>query len=622
MNFGFVRVAAATPEICVADCDKNSDEIIKLINEADEIGASLVAFPELCVTGYTCGDLFLQKTLLDGAKKALVKIVKATAKLNIIAVMGMPLSAGSNLYNCGVVICKGRVICAIPKVNIPNYSEFYEMRHFAPAGENLSTYTFIEGIGKIELVTKAVFTNDALSDFTFGVEVCEDLWVPCSPSTQLALNGANIIVNLAASNEIIGKPEYRRALIEITSAKLKCGYIFANAGLDESSSDMVFSGTNIIAENGVTIAQAVKYTTGIIYADIDVERISGERRGMTTYSTSENYKKYAFEVGEKNFKISRSFSKTPFVPNNRVDIKKRCDEIVSIQIIGLATRLRHLGIEKIVIGLSDNLNSILALIVTVYAFDSLGIPRSNINALSMHCVNPDIEMLAKAYNLAYKKINIEKVKCKLDNLNLSCENFQKACFSQMLIECAFEKNALIVSAEDLSELALECTACNSGYINIYAVNGCVPKTLVEHMIAYEAEKTINVISELLLNILNKSVTSEFIVSTRNGNSQITKGVSIPYDISDFFLYYFVRYGFAPTKILYLASLSFENVYSPKDIKKWIIVFFKRFFSQQCKRAGMPDCPKVGSVALSPKGDLRIPSDVTVSLWLNELNMDL
>lgn len=636
MNFGFVRVAAATPEIRVADCEHNANEIIKLIKEADKNNVSLVVFPELCITGYTCGDLFLQRTLLNGAKSALRKIVEETANIDIVSVVGMPLASQGNLYNCGVVINNGKVICAVPKINIPNYSEFYEMRHFTPATNETYCTVKIDGIGEIDIVANAVFESKQLEDFTFGVEVCEDLWVPLSPSFFMTQNGANIIVNLSASDEVIGKPAYRRSLIEMTSAKLVCGYVFADAGLGESTTDMVFSGNNLIAENGVTLEQAQRYTTGIVYADIDVEKLSSERQRMTTYkSSNNNFMNYtfSFETGAKDFTLSRRFSKTPFVPTTKEDIDERCSEILSIQTVGLATRLKNTGIKNVVVGLSGGLDSTLALIVSVRAFDMLKIPRKNIIAVTMPCfgttkrTKSNAQRLAESYGISFEDIDISKavnqhfVDINHDSsvMNVTYENAQARERTQVLMDIANKNNGLVIGTGDLSELALGWATYNGDHMSMYAVNASVPKTLVRYLTAYEAEKSVGKLKETLLDILDTPVSPELLPPKDGEISQKTENLVGPYELHDFFLYYFVRFGFTPAKIYYIATLTFKGVYNNETIMKWLKTFVKRFFMQQFKRSCLPDAPKVGSVTLSPRGDFRMPSDASVSMWLKQLD---
>lgn len=633
MNLGFVRVAAATPEICVADCQHNKNEIIRLIKEANGNGASLVVFPELCITGYTCGDLFLQKTLAEGAKQAVTDIVKATADLDIVSVVGLPVAVGGSLYNCGAVICKGKIICLVPKINIPNYSEFYEMRHFTPAENNMCQRVGFGELGEVDLATDVVFQSTEFSDFTFGVEICEDLWVSSSPSANLTTGGANIIANLSASDEVIGKPTYRKSLIEITSASLICGYVFADAGLGESTTDMVFSGNNLIAENGVTLQQAQRYTTGVIYGDIDVEKLSGERRRMTTYTTHTGCRKYSFSVGAKEFKLNRSFPKTPFVPSSKADISQRCQDILAIQSVGLATRLKHTGIKNAVIGLSGGLDSTLALIVTVHAFDRLKLDRKGITAVTMPCfgttkrTKSNAEKLAEAYGVSFKEVNItEAVNRHFADIDhnssvtdVTYENSQARERTQVLMDIANQKNGLVIGTGDLSELALGWATYNGDHMSMYAVNASVPKTLVRYLTAYEAESSDGELKKVLQDVLDTPVSPELLPPTNGEISQKTEDLVGPYELHDFFLYYFVRFGFTPVKIFYMAQQTFEGAYTPQTILKWLKVFVRHFFMQQFKRSCLPDGPKVGSVTLSPRGDFRMPSDASAALWQQQLD---
>lgn len=589
--------------------------------------------PELCITGYTCGDLFLQKTLAEGAKQAVTDIVKATADLDIVSVVGLPVAVGGSLYNCGAVICKGKIICLVPKINIPNYSEFYEMRHFTPAENNMCQRVGFGELGEVDLATDVVFQSTEFSDFTFGVEICEDLWVSSSPSANLTTGGANIIANLSASDEVIGKPVYRKSLIEITSASLICGYVFADAGLGESTTDMVFSGNNLIAENGVTLQQAQRYTTGVIYGDIDVEKLSGERRRMTTYKTHTGCRKYSFSVGAKEFKLSRSFPKTPFVPSSKADISQRCQDILAIQSVGLATRLKHTGIKNAVIGLSGGLDSTLALIVTVHAFDRLKLDRKGITAVTMPCfgttkrTKSNAEKLAEAYGVSFKEVNItEAVKRHFADIDhnssvtdVTYENSQARERTQVLMDIANQKNGLVIGTGDLSELALGWATYNGDHMSMYAVNASVPKTLVRYLTAYEAESCDGELKKVLQDVLDTPVSPELLPPTNGEISQKTEDLVGPYELHDFFLYYFVRFGFTPVKIFYMAQQTFEGAYTPQTILKWLKVFVRRFFMQQFKRSCLPDGPKVGSVTLSPRGDFRMPSDASAALWQQQLD---
>lgn len=628
MNDGFIRVASATPEIRVGDCTTNKNNIIAQIKEAAENNASVVLFPELCITGYTCGDLFLQKLLLDNAVKAVADIAEAVKCLDIIAVVGTPVACSGVLYNCGAVLYKGDILALVPKMNIPAYSEFYEMRHFQRGKD-----TTININGKIvPILTNAVFECENIPDFKFGIEVCEDLWVGSSPSVKLAENGALMIFNLSASDEVIGKPEYRQKLIEIQSAKLIAAYIYADAGMGESTTDMVFSGNNIIAENGTVLAEAQRFTTGVIYADVDLHRLQGERRRSNTFTSSYNADYVKFAMEKKNIILNRKFRKTPFVPSVKSDVDKRCKEIISIQSAGLATRLKHTGIKTAVIGLSGGLDSTLALIVTVHAFDMLSLDRKNITAVTMPCfgttkrTKSNAEKLAEAYGVSFRDIDISKVveihfadiNHDPNTMNVTYENSQARERTQVLMDIANQVNGLVIGTGDLSELALGWATYNGDHMSMYAVNASVPKTLVRYITAYEAQKSEGTLNKVLNDILATPVSPELLPPKDGVISQKTEELVGPYELHDFFLYYFVRFNYPPAKIYRIAKIAFKDDYEDSVIKKWLTVFVKRFFSQQFKRSCLPDGPKVGTVTLSPRSDFRMPSDASVNMWLKDL----
>lgn len=631
MKDGFIKVAAATPEIRVADCSQNTQAIITQIEKAAQKGASLISFPELCITGYTCADLFLQRTLLDSAEQALAQIVDKTAALDIVSVVGLPVRCANALYNCAAVVYHGEIMGLVPKKNIPVYSEFYESRHFS-AGEDAAEAVICGR--KVELNPNLLFRCKSLPDFVLGVEVCEDLWVPSSPSNNLAENGATVLVNLSASNETIGKPQYRRMLVQMQSAKLACAYLFADAGFGESTTDLIFSGHDIIAENGVVLTESKRYETGIAYADIDLQRLSGERRRLTTFPSKHEskFKTVEFELPLKETKLTRKFDKNPFVPSSTSEIKQRCMEILTIQATGLRTRLKHTGIKKAVLGLSGGLDSTLALIVTVHAFDLLGIDRKSITAVTMPCFGTtkrtmsNAQLLAQAYGVTFREVDItETVKRHFSDighdgqtLDVTFENAQARERTQVLMDIANMENALVIGTGDLSELALGWATYNGDHMSMYAVNSSVPKTLVRYITQYEAGKSAEPLRKVLLDILDTPVSPELLPPRDGVISQKTEELVGPYDLHDFFLYYFMRFGFTPSKIYRIAKDAFQGEFESKEIKKWLTVFLRRFFSQQFKRSCMPDGPKVGSVTLSPRGDLRMPSDADVSAWLREL----
>lgn len=635
MKYGFVKTAAATPKIRVADCEFNANQIIEQIKEANSNGASLIVFPELCITGYTCSDLFLQSTLLRAAENAVEKIIRETENLDIISIVGVPIAHRQSLFNCAVVIFKGDILGVVPKINIPNYSEFYEARHFTSGAEADEFFFEYAGCSEVDFSTNIIFKSAKLSDFSFAVEICEDLWVADSPSAYLAAAGANIICNLSSSDDVIGKAQYRRDLVKMQSGKLICGYIYSDSGFGESTTDMVFSGQNIISENATILAESKRFTTGITYADIDVEKLSSERRRTNTYKCSTDDKIYfsTFDMDIKHTKLSRTFACTPFVPSDKTDLANRCEEILTMQATGLATRLAHTGIKNVVLGLSGGLDSTLALVVCVHAFDMLSLDRKNIHTVTMPCfgttkrTKSNAQLLAEAYGVSFEDINITSaVRQHFADINhneaitdITYENSQARERTQILMDLSNKYSGLVIGTGDLSELALGWATYNGDHMSMYAVNVSIPKTLVRYLTAYEAEKSNGVLKDVLLDVLDTPVSPELLPPDNNGEiAQKTEDVVGPYELHDFFLYYLVRFGFSPSKIYYLAKLSFADKYDNATIKKWLTVFVKRFFTQQFKRSCLPDGPKVGSVTLSPRGDWRMPSDASVNLWLKDL----
>lgn len=636
MKYGFVKVAAATPKIRVADCEFNASQIIAQIKEAESKESSLIVFPELCVTGYTCSDLFLQSTLLKAAKRAVKRIISETADLNIISIIGVPVALRQSLFNCAVVIYKGKILGVVPKVNIPNYSEFYEARHFT-SGKDFDEDFFEYGdFCNIRFGNEFIFTCNQMPDFSFAVEICEDLWAPKSPSVELALSGANIICNLSCSDDVTGKALYRRDLVKMQSGKLICGYIYSDSGFGESTTDMVFSGQNIISENATILAESKRFTMGITYADLDVEKLSAERRRMNTFPHKKDGCVVGFDMNLKQTRLMRTFAQTPFVPTDKTDLSNRCEEILTMQATGLATRLDHTGIKNVVLGLSGGLDSTLALIVCVHAFDMLSIDRKNIHTVTMPCfgttrrTKSNAQQLAEAYGVSFEDIDITlAVRRHFNDINhdenitdITYENSQARERTQILMDLSNKYGGLVIGTGDLSELALGWATYNGDHMSMYAVNVSIPKTLVRYLTAYEAEKSDGVLKNVLLDVLDTPVSPELLPPDDNGEiAQKTEDVVGPYELHDFFLYYLVRFGFSPSKIYYLAKLSFADKYNNVTIKKWLTVFVKRFFSQQFKRSCLPDGPKVGSVTLSPRGDWRMPSDACVNLWLKDLEKE-
>lgn len=629
MRNGFLRVACATPEIKVADCENNSNNIIGLIKEANDNEASLIVFPELCITAYTCLDLFFQNELLDSAENALIKIVENTKNLDIISIVGIPIKKGGELYNCAAVIYHGEILALVPKSYIPNYAEFQEYRYFSKACD---FDTVIINGKKIPIGSKIIFSCSNIKEFKFGVEICEDLWVKTPPSNFLSDCGANIIANLSASNEIIGKSEYRKDLVKSQSAKLISAYLYANAGFGESTTDLVFPGQNIIAENGIILKESPSFSSGILYAEIDLQKIEEERRRNTIYKTNYSTNEISFEYKEKNIELTRIFAKHPFVPSDKSILNKRCSEIITIQSMGLAKRLNHIGTNKVVLGLSGGLDSTLALIAVVHAFNTLKLDRKGIISVTMPCFGTtprtynNVKKLAKSYNITLKEISItdsviqhfKDISHDENKYDVTYENAQARERTQVLMDMANQNGAIVVGTGDLSELALGWATYNGDHMSMYGVNSSIPKTLVRFLVSYEADCSNSEVSLILKDILDTPVSPE-LLPPKNGNiDQKTEEIIGPYELHDFFLYYFIRYAFKPEKILRIAKLAFKGIYSEDVILKWLKIFIKRFFSQQFKRSCLPDGPKVGSVTLSPRGDFRIPSDACANEWLNSI----
>ncbi len=636
MRNGFVRCACAVPPLRVADCDYNASEIIKMINEAAENDCSLLVFPELCITGYTCGDLFLSETLLKGAKNALRHILSETAEVDMAFIVGLPFEVSCKLYNCAAVCHKGKVLGFVPKSNIPNYSEFYEARHFSPwnekAPDGSENGVFINEFDAY-ICCEQTFECADNPLFKFGVEICEDLWVAEPPSNKLAKGGALIICNPSASDEVIGKKEYRRKLAEMQSAKLCCGYIYSDCGFGESTQDMVFSGHSMICENGLRLAESKLFTQGIIYADIDLERLAYERRRISTFSAGPAIEGWNFDMKPKQLKLNRYFAPKPFVPSDKADLAERCEEIIAMQATGLATRLKAIGCKTSVIGLSGGLDSTLALIVTVHAYDMLGLDRKGIIAVTMPCFGTTARtknnamILAEAYGAKLMEIDISaSVRSHFADIgqsedvhDVTYENCQARERTQVIMDIANKEGGIVIGTGDLSELALGWATYNGDHMSMYGVNCSIPKTLVRHLVAYEAEISEEKLSAVLKDILDTPVSPELLPPSADGTiSQKTEDIVGPYELHDFFIYYTVRCGFAPSKIYRIAKLAFKGIYDDETIMKWLRKFIWRFFSQQFKRSCIPDGPKVGSVTLSPRGDWRMPSDASSAMWIKEL----
>lgn len=642
MKDGFIKIACVTPPLRVADCTYNAQQIIAHAKEAASAGAKLIVFPELCITGYTCGDLFQQSTLIQGALDALLTILQETKDLPAIVIVGLPYAHGNGLYNCAAVCYEGDILGMVPKQNIPNYSEFYEVRHFA-AGPDASwncpqSYLRIRdahGFGTVKFGAKQLFTCTELPDFVFGVEICEDVWVGDTPSVYMAKAGATIIVNLSCSDEIIGKEDYRRTMLKAKSGSLLCAYAYADAGFGESTQDMVFAGHNLILENGSLLAESQLFTQGILYADVDVQRLAGERRRSNTFQkpVNENIVATAFSMPLEETKLTRWIDPSPFVPNGDKELSQRCEKILTLQATGLATRLKHIGCKTAVVGLSGGLDSTLALIVMVHAFRICGLDPSGMIAVTMPCFGTTDRTyqnacrLAKAYGATLREIPIQdSVRQHFADIghdesvhDVTYENSQARERTQVLMDLANQTGGIVIGTGDLSELALGWATYNGDHMSMYAVNASIPKTLVRYLVAYEASQTEDTLSAVLRDVLDTPVSPELLPPEQDGTiAQKTEDIVGPYALHDFFLYYVLRLGFAPHKIYRLAQIAFKGTYDDTTILKWLKKFYWRFFSQQFKRSCLPDGPKVGSVTLSPRGDWRMPSDACVTLWQKDL----
>lgn len=640
MNHGFVRVAAATPKIKVADCGYNADIIMSRMDELEAAGVEIAVFPELCITGYTCQDLFWQMLLLENAKKQLVRIAKHTEERNMLVLVGLPFEVGGKLYNAAAVLQRGKILGMVPKTFIPNYSEFYEARHFT-SGKDIG-YTEVnvsltdEEYMGIPFGTKLLFPCAGDERLVLGIEICEDLWVPNPPSIGLALAGASLIANLSASDEITGKDEYRRNLVAGQSASLVCGYIYASAGEGESSQDLVFSGHNIIAEDGIRLAESEHFKNQTVIADIDIDRLYAERRRMGTFGNTlgEGFVHVYFDLEEKERDFIRYVDPAPFVPSNKEDRDRRCEDILSIQTMGLKKRLEHIGAKYAVVGISGGLDSTLALLVMARAFDALGLPRENMIAVTM----PGFGTTDRTYTNACHMVRIlgaalreipigEAVTLHFRQIghnpavkDVTYENGQARQRTYLLMDIANQCGGIVIGTGDMSELALGWATYNGDHMSMYGVNCGVPKTLVRHLVRYVADTaTEKELADVLYDVLDTPVSPELLPPEENGEiAQKTEDLVGPYELHDFFLYYVLRLTYPPKKIYFLAKKAFSGVYDDAVILKWLKKFYWRFFSQQFKRSCLPDGPKVGSVAVSPRGDLRMPSDACVREWQREL----
>lgn len=701
MKDGFIKVAAGTPDVQVADCEFNAAEIIKMVREMEAEGAKVMVFPELCITAYTCGDLFWQENLLEEAKVQLVRIAEETVDVDAIIFVGLPLEYKGKLYNVAAGLNHGEILGFVPKTYLPNYNEFYEARYFTSGEDVDGTVTIrrseyglhhdeemtdedvefgleaelealeeedsfeeLEEIDEepdyidedeteefdevdVPISSNILFICQEMPKLKIAAEICEDLWVPNPPSVGHAYHGANLIVNLSASDEVVGKDSYRKSLVSAQSARLLCGYIYATAGEGESTQDVVYGGHNLIAENGTILAESRRFVNGALYADLDIHRLDNERRRMTTCRFAPDlapegqdvfYNEVYFNAGRGVTPLTRKFDSRPFVPGIKEERERRCDEILNIQAMGLKKRMDHIHCHKATVGLSGGLDSTLALLVIARAFDLSGADRKDIHCITMPCFGTTDRTYQNACKLSQclgatlSEINIkEAVNVHFRDIahdpsvhDVTYENSQARERTQILMDSANQDGSILVGTGDLSELALGWATYNGDHMSMYGVNASVPKTLVRHLVRYYADTCKDEkLTEVLLDILDTPVSPELLPPKDGKIAQKTEDLVGPYELHDFYLYYMLRAGFEPEKIYRLACETFEGMYDKETIFKWLKTFYWRFFAQQFKRSCLPDGPKVGSVAVSPRGDLRMPSDASVAVWLEQLeNMDI
>ena len=636
MRDGFIKVAAGTPKIRVADCRYNAEQIFTMMREADKQGVKVLCLPELCLTGYTCGDLFLQDTLLCGAEEGLQTILEATRNLDMVTVLGLPVRCkwDNKLYNCAAVIQSGEILGLVPKTYLPNYGEFYEQRWFA-SGAGVETSVDLCG-ETVDMDAAGLFACETVPNLVLGVEICEDLWATEPPSARLARGGATVILNLSASNELVGKSGYRRNLVVGQSGRLVCGYVYADAGEGESTTDLVFTGHNMIAENGALLAER-RFATGLTISEIDVDRLAYERRRMTTFNGQRQADLWraSFSLPLEETRLTRAVSPAPFVPADAEDRAERCNEILKIAALGLKKRLEHTGARTAVVGLSGGLDSTLAILITAVAMKLLDRPASDIIAVTMPCFGTTDRTRDNAVELAERlgatlkridigsavKVHVKDIGQSMEDHSVTFENGQARERTQVLMDIANQNGGLVIGTGDLSELALGWATYNGDHMSMYGVNAGIPKTLVRHLVAFVSDDKGSEdprLSAVLDDILDTPVSPELLPAIEGKISQKTEDLVGPYELHDFFLYYAIRWGFPPRKVFRLAEHALGRTYDRATILKWLNSFYRRFFTQQFKRSCLPDGPKVGSVTLSPRGDWRMPSDAVAALWLEEL----
>lgn len=643
MNYGFIKVAAATPKVKVADCFYNIQQIEGVMRKASEKGVQMMAFPELSVTSYTCQDLFQQQILLEQSEKALLQLVEQTKDLALLTFVGVPLQTGNRLINAAVAFQSGQIIGVVPKSYLPNYREFQEERWFT------SSFDLKEDVVRIgaELYPLRRLTLFVADQVTVGVEICEDLWAPIPPSSQLAMMGAGIIFNLSASNELIGKQDYRCRLVRQQSARCIAGYVYASSGLGESTTDLVFAGSSMIAENGTILGESERFSMDeqLVISEIDTENLLHDRQldnsfmKLASAFQPEDVLRVSFQLpeydGEEANRLTRPIDPHPFTPSGDA-LKERCEEIVHIQVAGLAKRILHAHAQTAVVGISGGLDSTLALLVTAMTFDALQIPRSRIIGITMPGFGTtgrtyrNAVSLIRSLGVTLKEISIKEaciqhfrdINHDVNQHDITYENSQARERTQILMDVANQENGLVIGTGDLSELALGWATYNGDHMSMYGVNGSIPKTLVKYLVEWIANSKVDAESRItLLDIVDTPISPELIPADEQGNiKQKTEDLVGPYELHDFFLYHFLRFGASPKKIYYLAQQAFSGMYANEVIKKWLYTFFRRFFQQQFKRSCLPDGPKVGSISLSPRGDWRMPSDAMSTLWLSEIEL--